>query len=161
MFQPYSPVVRVTPAIQTGAYEANDVVGGILTVPCFAKTKTGVLKNINVKDLANQKATTLAFLLFDKLPVGTYTDGAAFAWTAADKDKCIGIVNVAAADYTSVDGVAIASKECAIAVRNSDDDAKQDDANKRCIYVIVVTTGTPTYGNAAALQLQFGFLNDG
>lgn len=157
-----SPIIRVPVTNSLGAYNAGDVIGGILTVRDGSSTgaepllagKTGVLKHITVKEIGTQKAD-LAIVLFDQLPTGTYTDNGAFDWGVGDFAKCIGIVLIDDANYVTLDGHNIATVEVSRSVQN------KESGEPRCIYAIIVANGsTPDYVTAADLELQFGFIQD-
>lgn len=148
----YSPMHSVTPVINTSAYEAGDVVGSVLTVPgVFGQALTAILKNVLVKDNANQKAA-LTILFFGSLPSGTYTNNAAFSWGAGDFAKLVGKANILAADYETVGAKAVAEVEFSLNLENTESTDK--------LYAVVLTTGTPTYASASDLEIQFGVLPD-
>lgn len=156
-FDSYAPRIRVTPVlVPSVAYTSGDVVGGIMAIPRpFNDMKNGVLKSLTVKDADNQKAA-MTVLLFDQLPTGTYTDNGAFAWGTGDFAKCIGQVQVATADYVTVNGKAIADEDLARVIQDATASVVQGaDTN---LWAIAVTTGTPTYTTASSLELQFGVL---
>lgn len=140
-------VLSVTPTIDTVAYGAGDAVGGKQTLAAGLADGLPVeLDSIVVQDVSNQKAA-LTLLFFDADPAAaTITNNAAFAFST-DLAKCIGRINVAAADYETVDSKAVAT------VRNLGMILKPTATS---LYVAVVTTGTPTYA-VGALTFKYGF----
>lgn len=131
------------------AYASGDNIGGLITIPDAARmsTKQTLLEQILVTDFANQKPA-IKIHLFSKKPVGTYTDNGAFTLDALDKDNYIGMVAIAAADYTS-QGTAFAaclSKPGVILKLQA-----------ATLYALITTTSTPTYVAADDLRLTFHF----
>ena len=145
-------VISVTPTVSSGAaYTAADAVGGKQTLTSAARVSGGVavLQSLTVLDLGNQKAA-LTLLFFDADPTAaTITDNAAFVWST-DTTKFIGKINVAAADYETVAGEAVAS------LRGLGLELKASGSAN--LFVAVVTTGTPTYTSTTDLVLKYGFL---
>lgn len=151
-----APSLQLAPAITTTApqYTAGDVVGGVLTLTAAVRSSggAGLLQSLLVTDRANQKAP-LTILLFDSAPAGTYTDNAACPTLGADTAKLIRKVNVVAADYETIGGVAVADLAAVSKVVKASGSAD--------LKAVVVTTGTPTYGaNATDLSIRFGLLPD-
>lgn len=146
-------VINVTPVIDTVAYTSGDSVGGKITAGAIANAfGQGVLKDLVVVDKANQKQP-LTFLFFDQDPsAGTYTNNGAVTLDPADALKVIAKVNVAAADYETVGGKAVAAVEVSKVVKGTPD-------SNRTLYLLVVTTGTPTYA-VGDLLFRLGLLVD-
>lgn len=135
-------VVSVT--CTTDPYEANDCVGGLLTLvlPSY-----GRIVGVTLSDGAKQdKATEL--VLFHTEPAAQ-PDADAFAPIAADVQKILHVVKIPAANYSdyvnrsvaTVRGLTIPFK----AVVGNDNIGR--------IWGALVTRSTPTYA-AASLQLQ-------
>lgn len=147
-----SRVIRLAPTVDTGAYTAGDVIGGVQTIDALGATfGRGVLKNVTIGDGGNQRAA-LTLLFFEALPDGTYTDQAAVAPSVADLAICLGKVEIAADDYTTVGARAVATKECSTVLRSATD--------LRRVYVVIVAGGTPTYSAANLLKVALGVLLD-
>jgi len=148
--------LQITPAITTTStqYSANDVVGGELTLSGAVRANGGaaILQSLLVIDRANQKAP-LTILIFDADPAGTYTDNAACPALGSDAPKLKRKINVAASDYETVGGVAIADIAAISKVVKS--------AATTNLWAVAITTGTPTYGaNSTDLSISFGILPD-
>jgi hypothetical protein len=147
----------MAPAVTTsaGAYTAGDVVGGpLVCYPGAMLAGNGTIANVIVFDNANQKAP-LTFLFFKSLPTGTYTDNAAFAWGSADKARLINVIDVGASDYTTLNSAAYLSVVAGAAVQWDD----VPNVGIASLYLIIVTTGTPTYAaNATTLLPKFGLV---
>ncbi len=158
-----SKVITFTPTIGTGAYSANQIVGGITKLADFFESLSGVteLMNISVSDNANQKIVG-TFFFFKKKPAGTYTDGAAFSPSQADLNLIGAIVTLPAANYVSgasnaVGDIGNIRKKIQAATQTNQIPNVTDSKSG---YVVFVTGGTPTYGNASALQISIGVEQD-
>lgn len=153
-----SDVIKLAVPTSAGAYTAADCVGGVITLDGIdVANKTAIIQNIFVRDLAGQ-AADLTILLFDRHPVtvggATCTDAAAFAF-GSSMPYLIGSVSVATADYITIDGETILNIDNIGKVVKTLSDGP--------IYLVVVCTGTPTYGLSAAgtvLTLVVGILKD-
>ncbi len=141
------------------AYEANDLVGSLQTIDALGPSGRGVLKHVTITDLDNQKAA-MTLVFFSDLPVATFTEESAFPnLSAADLAKVIGKVEIAAADYTTLNARAVATKECSICLwSNKQTGAGSQD--KRTVYCALMTSGTPTYTATTSLNLVLGTLLD-
>ncbi|RJO63690.1 MAG: hypothetical protein C4523_19610 [Myxococcales bacterium] len=146
-------IVRLNPTVTAGAYSANDVVGGELTLTNAMRVSggSGVLHAITVHDAAAQNVA-LDIYVFDSAPAANLADNAAWAWTAGDEDKFLGLVRVAASDYVSAAGDGF------VTLRNLGLPVKANGSAN--LYCYIVTTGTPTYAATTDLTLSFGFLRD-
>ena len=154
----------VTPTVTaSSAYAAGNAVGGLITIANSAGVKgpigqadlSAVLKSFVMIDKANQKKAYTLFL-FNDLPT-TPVDKTAYAPTAADLLKLIGVLNIAAADWVTINSLAylsgptyqnlgIVCKPAAI-------------ANGGTMYgaLITGTSGTPTFASTSDLQLRLQF----
>lgn len=143
--------VSVTPTISaTPAYTSGDAVGGKQTLTSAVRVSGGkaLLQTLTVIDRANQKQP-LTILFFNSDPsAATITDNAAFVFST-DISKLIGKVNVLAADYETVDSIAVATiANLGLLLKAS------GSAN---LFVAVVTTGTPDFASTSDLVFQYGF----
>lgn len=147
----------ITPTITTSAaaYSSGDCVGGFLQIKNSVTSNNGtaILKSILIKDSANQKSP-LTILLFNSLPTGATTiDNSAFAYGSSSFPLEIAKINVLSTDYETIDSKATADIDTLGKVLQS---YLGED-----LYVIVITTGTPTYGSGSnILSITFGFLQD-
>lgn len=153
--------VIVTPTVSTTAYAANDVVGGKLTLTNAVRVAGGmsILQSVKVFDRANQKAA-LQIVFFDADPAAAVLTNDAqvdlsTAGAHTDFPKICGLVNIAASDYTTIDNVG--ANDYAIAEITAIAKPLKSAATTS-LWAAIITTGTPTYGNVAALSLRFGFL---
>ena len=141
----------VTPTIDTDAYSASDVVGGLLTFNVHSPSGVGILDNLRIVDDDNEKAACKLYL-FNDVP-STIADDAAFAPTVADLKKLIAIVSVAADDYTELNSNAVAF------VNINENDAVMYSADgKGNLYGYLVCDATPTYAAATDLTLTLTVL---
>lgn len=101
---PYNRTItaQLSPTISTTAYTANDVVGGLLEFDVVESGGGGVVGQIEIADDHDVKAAFKLYL-FNAAPT-TIANDAAFAPTIADLQKLIGIVEIAAADYSTING---------------------------------------------------------
>lgn len=152
----WSEIITVVPTVNTSIYVAGNCVGGLLTLTNALRGSpntrfTGIWQSVFVVDTSNQKAA-LDILLFTSLPAGTFTDHAAFpTLTRADGQLVRRRVSIAATDYVTVGGTAFAEISSI---------GKVVKGAAATLYAACNTPGTPTYANAADLQLGFGFLAD-
>lgn len=138
--------VTVAPTITAGAYSAGDVVGGLMTIPL--ESYSGIIRQVNVDDDDNEKAD-ITLYFFNASPTAVLDNGA-FAPTIADLKKLVGILNIATAAYTTVNGNAWAFKAAV------DIEYAVAESGVPSLYAYCVATATPTY--AAVTDLQFRFL---
>lgn len=146
---PFSNVISVTPVITTDAYTSGDAVGGVQDIGGLnaAYGTVPYIESLTVIDKGNQKAA-LTILFFNANPeAATITDNAAFAFST-DIDSLIGKIDVAGADYSTFDSMAVATLK--------DIDLALKPASGSTIYAVVVTTGTPTYA-VGDLIFRYGF----
>lgn len=137
--------------VDTNAYTANDVMGGLLTFDINLGSG-GVIRKVQVIDDDNEKAA-MTIWFFDNIP-STIADDAAFAPTIADLKLNIGVVTVLATDYVTTNNNAIAT----IKDVNLDYDIEGKVDGK--IYAYVVATATPTYTAATDLTLRVTVWSD-
>jgi hypothetical protein len=153
-------VIRPTVAVDTAIYAALDVLGAAATSGVVVLTNamrlsggTGLLQSVVIYDDDNEKSP-ITLMFFNAAPAsGTYTGNGALALSTGDKATYLGRVDIAATDYLTVGGDAVASiKNIALPVQ------AVGTAN---IYMIpIVTSGTPTYTASTDLQMALGFLRD-
>lgn len=147
--------VEVNPIIDTDAYSAGDVVGGLMTINVGGPA---TLRRVRLVDNDNEGAE-LSLYLFRDAPT-TIADDAAFAsaFTEADNRKLIDRPLVfATSDYQTINSEKYAVKGSHVDGAGLGIEViPVDGAN---IYAYAVCTATPTY---AALKLfwQFTFWTD-
>lgn len=133
-----------TPTVTAGAYTASDVLGGLMTFTIPWKPARGFIDAFRIVDDANQKAA-MTLWFFDSA-VTEIDDNAPFAPVVADLQHVCGKIDVAAADYTTLNGNAIWV---------TPDSFKP--ISFRCpdgiLRLYAVPSGTPTY--VATTDLQF------
>jgi hypothetical protein len=140
--------IAVTPTVDTVAYTAGDVVGGLMTFAVTPQGFDGEIKSVLVTDAANQKEPYTLYV-FNEAPT-TFADQAAFMPTAADLNKLVTTVTVGTADYTtsaSTIGYALLGghedTDMAIPVHSDNGD----------LYIYAVAASTPDYTTASDLVL--------
>lgn len=144
----YSKVTEHSPTITAGAYSADDQVGSLITItPGMTGLSLVELVGITIVDQAAQKASIDIFF-FDESPTVTSSDNdAANVADAEVEDKCIGFVNVPAANYEDFSANSVAT------VRDLGFFMKTN--TKETIYALLVTRGTPTYAATDDLRIKF------
>jgi hypothetical protein len=144
----------VTPTLQiVGAYDANDVMGGLLTFDVANSGGGGLVRYIRVADDDDEKAV-LTLYLFNAKPT-VIADGAAFAPAIADLKKLVGIQAIAAADYTELN-----SNACALYTGDTAPNFSFTSASGN-LFGYLVCTATPTYTAATDLTISLGCWLDG
>ena len=154
--------LTAAPTISTSIYAAGDVVGGALRLRrALHPYRSGILRTVLVLDDDNEKAV-LTCLFFKAEPATVAADNASYTLTAADMANLVGRVNVAAADYETVGGQAVAK----VAVNDVmdgyvGDSSQNNDATVGDLWVVpVITSGTPTFTATADLTFACGFQAD-
>ena len=145
----------LTLTIDDDAYTANDVLHGLITIPCGP----GTLRSAKITD-ADSEGAALDLYLFHTLPTITdMDDDAAFAATAANalnlleqrlRFEAARYVTVASTDdycFATLDSDAQLAVEC----------HPTDGLN---MYGLLVCVGTPTYTAATDLRLELLFWLD-
>ena len=144
-----NPEVTVTPT--TGAYTANDVVGGLQTISLAdekAVINGGILNQIIIADSADQ-GEDLTVVLFRDEP-SSIGDKDPYAPTLADSRKRLGTYLVDSwTDRTSHQEAAILNINITVGTGVLNE-----------IYMYVVAVGTPTFGTSP-LYFTFDGLSEG
>lgn len=143
--------IQINPTISTSAYTAGFVVGGIQTLTnAFTAKHTGILESVTLLDKSAQNAP-MDLLVFQVTPAAATTaDHGAFAWST-DNLNLIARVSIGAGDYVIIKSQSVAMKTgLGIAVKGSGTG----------LFVVAVTSGTPTYAGANDLQWTWGILQD-
>jgi uncharacterized protein YjdB len=148
-------IVNITPTVTAAsAYTAGYVVGGVMTFNIMRTNGgTGQLMNVlvKVKD-TNQAGFTL--LIFSQNPSnGAYTDDAAFTFNATDFTYLIREVSVTRSNYVSAGAYSVADLT---AIAKTVDNT----SSGTNLYMIAITTTTPTFGAAGNLTFSMGILQD-
>jgi hypothetical protein len=145
-------IVQVT--VDTNAYTANDVMGGLITIPLStAYSGGGWIHRIQLVDHDNEKAAVHLYF-FDNKPTAI-ADDASFVGglTEAEADYQIGSVALPAANYNSFN-----TNEYAIGRVSGKDTTDQEYieweyAPSGAIYCYIVCDATPTYTATTDLKL--------
>lgn len=147
-------VIKVVPALASFAtpYSSGDVLGALNTISGAVLSGKGacVVDSIVVLDDANQKSS-VDLIFFDSAPVNTVgADNAAYALNDADLDKVLGRISVLNTDYVS------SSTTNAEATLRNQGLLLEAAAGSTTLYILAVSRGTPTYGNAGSLRIKIG-----
>jgi hypothetical protein len=147
-------LLTISPTVTAGAYHANDVIGGKLTLAGAVRIAGagGLINTLTVQDLAGQKAVLQIFLFQADPAAGTYTDNGALDIHDTDMAYCIGYITVAATDYIDLADNSVAFlSNLGIPIQA---------LTGTSIYAVMRTTGTPTYAATTDMKLVFGILRD-
>jgi len=139
--------ISVTPTVDTDAYTAGDVVGGLMTFAVGGVGLSGSIRSVIVVDDHGQTEPYTLYWFYAR--PSTIADDAAFAPTVADLKKLATTLLLEAGDYATVN-----SNDVAI-LGGREDSAMDvpftsDDGN---LYLYAVPADTPDYN--AATDLTF------
>lgn len=137
----------------TGAYQAADCVGTLLTFPDVVRAKSAgaVLLNVTIADRDDQKAALDFVLLHTSIPSSDIPDNGASAIADTDLDNVIGVIGISTGDYDDLGGSSVATVRVPIVIASN--------ANSRSIYGYLITRGTPTY-TTDGLTIGLGISED-
>jgi len=133
----------------TSAYTAGDAVGALLTIDAPSPVSTGdagpqaLVNSLVLIDTENKKPA-LDVLFFDQAPTDP-GDNAAFAPSAADAAKLVGMISIATTDWKTFGSRAFVSLGAL---------AKSMQYSGHTLYALVVIQSTPTYSGSSALRLK-------
>jgi len=143
--------ISQTPTVTvSGAYTANDALGGLLTFADAARSagKGGVLKDVIIIDDAGQDAATELWLFSDTITPAV--DNAAFVLTQPDIRKVVAIVS-------SADGT---WRACGTPSVNRIETSQRYHCVGTSLYGQLVTRGTPTETAIDDITVILGILQD-
>lgn len=141
--------IDVELTVDTDAYTALDVVGGLLTFAVGSPTGGCILNSVTLIDEDNQSEDYKLYL-FDSKPT-VIADDAAYAPAIADVRKRVRTIDLVA--YETVNSIPVCE------VSNINQVMGQlDDGN---FYGYLVAVATPDYTNTDALFLRLGVLTEG
>lgn len=152
----WSDLIKVTPTITVGAYSAQDMVGGKLTLTNAMRVVggKGYLYSLEVID-TDKIAAALDIHLFSAM-AGAYADNGAESISAADALNHLGLIRILATDYLTKANFSIAQPDPStfkpIVLKSG--------AASRDLFAIVVCVATPTYTHVGGLQFNFGIIGD-
>ena len=131
--------------VDTDAYTAGDVVGGLITVPMHSAGGGGRITDIYLTDAANQSEPYTIYIFRQKPTV--IADDAAWPGTLAigDLDKLIRKVSLAAAHYTAINSLGWAH------IPDLEINFQITDGN---LYFYLVAVETPDYAAAGDVKLH-------
>ncbi len=146
-------IIEVPITVTLDAYAAEAVVGGLLTSDAIPQLSGGgYIAWVRLVDDATQ-AEPYDLYVFDALP-STIANGATWAPLEADWLKCIGQIDIAAADYNTTGSEA----DCAFVAAK---DVKTDDyiwfdnlTTGRLYFYLVANGSTPDYADADDLTMH-------
>lgn len=153
--------VVVTPTLDTNAYVTGDRLGAIHTLMGVVRSAEAngalgaTLQSLTLIDDADQKAA-IDLLFFNSSPTVASADNAAISITDAEMEKCIGRLNIAAADYATItaggSGNAVATLRNLGMVLNPG-------PTSTAVYVVAVIRGSATYA-ASSLTFKYDLIQN-
>ena len=144
-------VLTVDPVVETSQYASGDLIGEKLTIAGAGRAlgRGGTIVSLAVVDLAKQ-SSALDVVFFDTDPANTtFTDNSAFDIHDTDADTIMGVVKVAAGDYSAFNDNSAASVENI-----------QLGYDVQTLYAAIVSRGTPTYVATGDVRLVIAFDQD-
>lgn len=147
-------VVEVPITVTLDAYTAGDVVGGILTSDAIPQLSGGgELSWVRLVDDADQSEPYLLYV-FNSTP-STIANDAAFEPTEADWLKCLGVIDIPAANYDQA-----GSEGCAFAAakdrKTLEGIAFDNLADGHLYFYLVANASTPDYAAADDVTIHIG-----
>ena len=147
-------VTSVTPTITAGSYTTGKVIGGLITLSA-GKTPgaaTGIIHDVLISDLSNQKAPIDVFFFNANPTSSTLTDGSTFTVNAADITKFAGVCSILATDWVSDSAHGFTNKlNQGIAFGSG---------GTGTIYAVMVIRGSATFSGTGDLTLKIKVLQD-
>lgn len=141
--------VEATVTPKNTAYDAGDVVGGLITFAIPGAAGGGILNTVHLSEDDNEGAV-LTLYLFRASPTAILDD-AAFAPAIADLRKLVYVGAIAAADYStsnSLKFVTIADINNAFAITGGN------------LYGYLVCTATPTYAATKKIYITLSIITE-
>jgi hypothetical protein len=131
----------------SSAYHANDVIGGLIELDNVPTASGGLLvQALALADMDNEGAQ-LTIHIYDQKPT-VIDDHDAFAPDYADLKKRVSKIDIAAADYETINSFKVVYV-----------DDVNDLAGNTKLWLYVVCVGTPTYAAATKLFIRL-FVTD-
>lgn len=137
---------QIEPTLDTSAYADGDQVSTLQTLPLMQGSFDGTLASVTVLSKTQDKAP-LDLFIFDR-SVTVAADNAAASISDTDMEFCLGVINVAAADYDdigSVNSIATIAPTAGLPVKA--------DVSPN-LYVAIISRGAVTF---AATDLSIWF----
>lgn len=143
-------VIFVTPTISTAVYAANELIADATEIPAALLDAAGgtTLKSVSIQDKGNQSAAFKIWIMAVSTSFGTINSAPNITAANQEVAKIQAIIDVAAEDYVSINGVAWAYRTFVAPIRVP--------AGTSLYFAIVNGAGTPDYVAAGDLVLGFG-----
>jgi hypothetical protein len=142
-------ILEATVTNDTNIYADLDQLGELITIAnAFSGTSfKGSINSVTVIDAIKQKSAFRIFF-FDEAPTIASSDNAALNITDAEMaDKCIGKIEIAAADYKDLAANSVATVSGLNLIVKS---------KSTSLFCLCQSGGTPTYTSVDALTLKIG-----
>ena len=148
-------IIEIPVTVTLNAYDASDVVGGVLTSDPIGQIRGGgYIEMVRLADADDQKEPYLLYL-FSATPPSATADAAAFAPTNADWIVCLGCISIPAANYDATGADACAFVD-ALDVKTNKNIAFPNLQTDRLYGYLVANASTPDYAAATDLTLHIG-----
>jgi hypothetical protein len=156
-------MTAITPQLSLGATTTAYTTGKTIGVPTQFKNVVGNnggsarLMSLSLID-QNGIDGAVDLFFFNQLPTSMGADAATFALNSAESLYCLGVVKVAAADYSASSAVGVAAKANINMFIAGTQQPQPGVPGGTSIWVVAVARGSITYTSAAALYLTLGIL---
>lgn len=152
-------LIRVTPTISTGAYTANDQVGGIQTLTDACADGAVKLNSLCIIDKDSEAAAGMTLHFFSSLPTVVSVDNGALDISDAEiASKCIGVLSVPSSSFVAVGGCKVATvKDINLDLFSTHSDTEGNKTGN--IYVVVSSVDTPTFTATSDLVFSYVLVN--
>lgn len=161
--QKFSREITVIPVLTgSGAYSSGQAVGVAMELKDAVESTGGLATLISavVQDSANQKAA-LTGILFNAQPTTAYADQTTVAPSAADL-KLICAIFTVTASYAAFSASAVGyANNIQAKIRQTAPSVQQPNTSSKSLWLLMMTTGTPTYTAANSLTVKLVLEQDG
>lgn len=139
----------IQPIVTVGAYSAGQVVGGILKLDdILTDALTGYIVNGTLSCKIAAFTGPVDVFIFNKQPVGTYNDNAAFNLNASDIDALQHVVQFNQLFATGTGAAILQATPNAYAIRGNDANVP------KTLWAVIVTRAGVTFTSAADILMK-------
>jgi hypothetical protein len=152
----YTKVISVTPTVEASPdYSDEDVMGGKQSIASAARSEggSGIINFISVSSKVDITVGIRVHFFKSDPSATTFTENATLALNAADYDKVLGHVDIAAADWADLGTPNIATKTNINIPFNLP-------ASVTTLYAVCTAQGTINLGSTSDLTFNYGILQD-
>lgn len=154
-----SIVLKVTPTVQAAAYSSGNAIGTVQDLPNAVLDSSGgaILESLTL--VSDGGAVDMKVLIFDDTISTTITDKASPNISLADLKKCLGIISIASADFTTAGGTAAVATKLGIGLNLQPAKAAvPNNTSRRNLKMVILAAGSVTFGTTSGVQVSLGVL---